>query len=154
MKLEVLTIPNNILKQKSEPISLEQIKEKKFQEFFDNMIDTMFEDNGIGIAAPQVGKNLRVIVVTRDCKPEVFVNPEITKRSLRKTKGEERCLSVPGLMGIVERYKSISIKALDRYGNKVMLDAHDFDSILFQHEIDHLDGILFLDRAKKIEPVK
>ncbi|MBU4315555.1 peptide deformylase [Patescibacteria group bacterium] len=154
MKLEVLTMPNNFLREVSQEITQEQLKQKDVQNFFDNMIDTMFTDNGVGIAAPQVGKHWRVIVVTRDNGPEIFVNPEITRKSFKKVKGEEGCLSVPESLGIVQRYKSISVKALDRNGKKIKINTDEFDSIIFQHEIDHLDGILFIDRAKKIYPIR
>ncbi|KKR89346.1 MAG: Peptide deformylase [Candidatus Uhrbacteria bacterium GW2011_GWE2_41_1153] len=133
MKLKVLTIPNELLREVSKEIKKEQLQDKDLQKLFDDMIETMKAEDGVGIAAPQIGQQIRAIVVTLENGPEIYINPEITKRSLRKQKGEEGCLSVPELRGIVERYQSICIKA-----------------IIFQHEIDHLDGILFIDRAKNV----
>lgn len=150
MKLQVLTTPNEKLREVSKEIKKEQLSDKDLQKLFDNLIETMQKEDGVGIAAPQVGKQIRAIVVTRATGPEIYINPEITRRSLRKQKGEEGCLSVPNLRGIVERYRSVSIKALDRNGNPLSIDASDLDAVIFQHEIDHLDGILFIDRAKNI----
>lgn len=150
MKLQVLTIPSELLREVSKEIKKEDLQNKEMQELFDNMIETMHAEDGVGIAAPQVGKQIRAIVVTLENGPDIYINPEITRRSLRKQKGEEGCLSVPGLTGIVERYRSVSVKALDRNGNKVCLDLSDLPAVIFQHEIDHLDGILFIDRAKNV----
>jgi len=153
MSLPILTVPNPFLKERSEDITKEQLLSQEMQEFFDLMIETMAIEDGVGLAAPQVGKHWRVIVVLRNGAPEVFINPEITKRSLRKSKNEEGCLSVPGFTGIVQRPRAIKLKALDRNGQEILIETDDFDAIIFQHEIDHLDGILFTDRTSKLNPI-
>ncbi len=152
MTLPIITTPDPFLKERSKEITLEQLQSKEMQEFFDVMIETMIAEEGIGLAAPQVGKHWRVIVVTWEGKPQVFVNPEITKRSLRKVKNEEGCLSVPGLTGIVQRPRAITLKALNRNGDEITIETDTFEAIIFQHEIDHIDGILFIDRTSKIIP--
>lgn len=151
MTLEILTNPNPILRERSREISIAEIKTDAMQKFFADLIKTMRVEDGVGIAAPQVGKNIRVIVVSTKTGPAVFVNPEITFRSIKKIKGEEGCLSVPGIYGIVERFKEIKVTALDKNGNEIIPDTDGFMSIVFQHEIDHIDGILFIDRAKKLK---
>ena len=153
MTLPIITTPNPFLKERSQEITTKQLQSIEMQEFFDVMIETMKVEEGIGLAAPQVGKHWRVIIVTWEGKPTVFVNPEITKRSLRKIKNEEGCLSVPTLTGIVQRPRAITLKALDRDGNKVTIETDTFEAIIFQHEIDHIDGILFTDRASKLIPL-
>lgn len=151
MTLDVLTTPNQKLRERSREVLIDEIKTQEMQKFFDDLIETMKVEDGIGIAAPQVGNNIRVIIVLTKKGPEVFVNPEITFRSIKKIKEEEGCLSVPGVYGIVERYKEVKIKALDKDGKEIIPDTAGFMSVIFQHEIDHLDGILFIDRAKKIK---
>ena len=154
MILPVITTPDPFLKERSKEITKEQLQSKEIQEFCDTMIETMKVECGIGLAAPQIGKHWRIIAVTRDGVPEIFANPEITKRSLRKVKNEEGCLSVPTLTGIVQRPRAITLKALDRNGEDMTIETDTFDAIIFQHEIDHLDGILFTDRAQKIMPIE
>ncbi|PIX62093.1 peptide deformylase [Candidatus Uhrbacteria bacterium CG10_big_fil_rev_8_21_14_0_10_41_26] len=151
MIFEVLTTPNPKLRERSREVLVNEIKTPEMQKFFDDLVETMKVEDGIGIAAPQVGNNIRVIIVLTKKGPEVFINPEITFRSIKKVKEEEGCLSVPGVYGIVERCKEVRVSALDRNGNKIQPDTKGFMSIIFQHEIDHLDGILFIDRAKKIK---
>lgn len=108
---------------------------------------TMKEENGVGIAAPQVGIHDRVIIAETADGPTAFINPEIIERAFKLVDSEEGCLSVPGIWGIVKRHRSVTVKALDESGKTVQLRANGLLSIIFQHEIDHLDGILFIDRA-------
>ena len=150
MTLPVLTFPAPSLHERSLEVSPEELTQKKLQSFIDDLIATMIAQNGVGIAAPQVGKNIRIIVVQTAGGPEVYVNPQITARSFGHARGEEGCLSVPGVFGLVERNAHVNVVALDRHGNKVTANTDGFASIIFQHEIDHLDGILFIDRAKKL----
>jgi len=154
--LPLVQIPEETLRQKSREVTREELSSEKIQKFIDDMMTTMDIEGGVGLAAPQVGEHLRIIVVqTGRDKVEAFINPEITDRSHRKVKSEEACLSIPGVVGIVQRHKSISMKALNRDGEEVIFkDINDFNAIVFQHEIDHLDGILFIDRAKKIYHAK
>ncbi|MBM3204785.1 peptide deformylase [Candidatus Uhrbacteria bacterium] len=147
--LTILTDPNPSLRERSRALSVEEITTPEFQKFLDALIVTMMKD-GVGIAAPQVGKNVRAIVVLMPKGPECFINPEITKKSEGMVDSEEGCLSVPGKFGIVSRHKKVTIKAVNRHGRRIEFEAKNFPAIIFQHEIDHLDGILFIDKATKI----
>ncbi len=151
MVIQVLIDTNPKLRERSREISVQEIKTTETQKFFDNLIETMKAENGVGIAAPQVGYGIRVIIVQTKNGQEIFINPEITFQSIKKVSEEEGCLSVPGVYGLVERHKEVKISAFDRNGNKIQPDTKGFMSIVFQHEIDHLNGILFIDRAKKIK---
>jgi len=147
--LDILTTPNQILRQVSEPVILAEILLPKFQKFLDEMIETMKKD-GVGLAAPQVGINKRFIIVQTKNGPEPFINPKIFSTSIRKVKSEEGCLSIPGVWGIVKRFNKVKVKAINRQGEKVLIKASGLEAIIFQHEIDHLDGILFTDKVEKI----
>jgi len=128
------------------------------------MVETMHTANGIGLAAIQIGVPERVIVVHLPEDEEnheggklyAVINPKLARRSREKEDGVEGCLSVPGLVGEVSRHQAVTIKGLDRQGRPVRIKAKDFLARVFQHEIDHCDGILFIDRiedAEKIWPV-
>lgn len=146
--LTILTNPNPILREISKPVEPAEILRPKFQKFLDEMIETMLKD-GVGLAAPQVGVNQRFIIVKTKTGPEAFINPKIFSTSVRKVNSEEGCLSVPGVWGIVKRFSKVKVKALNRQGEKVMIKASGLEAIIFQHEIDHLDGILFIDKVEK-----
>ncbi len=150
MKLNVLTHPNKTLNTPSAPVPDADIQSEKIQTLIDNMIETMAAENGIGIAAPQIGENVRIIIAETKKGPQAFINPKIISTSNTKIDFQEGCLSIPGVWGIVERHKSCKIKAKDRNGDPVRIKADKLLSIVFQHEIDHLDGILFIEKAKKI----
>lgn len=131
------------------------------QTLIDDMIVTMYEKDGIGLAAPQVGRGVRIAVLTpepecfeeyREKKNEalVIINPVITRHSLFRKEGEEGCLSVPEIFGIVRRWKSVTIAYQDRNGAKKTIRASGLLARCLQHEIDHLDGTLFSDRTKKL----
>jgi peptide deformylase len=140
---KVLTRGNPILKKKSKAvkkITPQHIKLIK------DMAETMKAAPGIGLAAPQVGINERIIVIDIGEGLIPMVNPKITKRHGRIT-FMEGCLSVPGLEGPVERSASICVKGMDPAGRQVTVDAEGLLSIVFQHEIDHLDGVLFVERV-------
>jgi peptide deformylase len=130
-----------------------------FQSLVEDMIQTMREEPGVGLAAPQINVSSQVIVVeyplddqVEDAKPELFViaNPEIVEKSEETEFGIEGCLSVPELLGEVERSTRIVVSGLDRQGRKQRLSASGWLARIFQHEIDHVNGILFVDRARKI----
>jgi peptide deformylase len=123
------------------------------------MIETMRDEPGVGLAAPQINISQRLIVVeypeddtNPDSKPKVFVlvNPELTYVSDEKEKGVEGCLSVPRLFGEVERSKSITLKGQNQHGKKITIKANGWLARIFQHEIDHLNGILFVDRSDSL----
>lgn len=143
----VLTSPNEILRQKSIDVSFAEMKSSKIKNLIADMKETMRHENGVGIAAPQVCIIKRVIIVDMPSGAKVFFNPKIIRHSIFKKKDEEGCLSVPGVFGIVKRYKSIVVEAFDEDAKKVTVNACGLLSVIFQHEIDHLDGILFIDKV-------
>jgi len=152
----VITMPDPMLRRKAHKITSFN---KEFQILVDEMIETMRMEPGVGLAAPQINISSQLIVVeyplddqVEDAKPELFivVNPEITKTTNETVMGVEGCLSVPDLVGEVERYTSIVISGLDRQGKKQKIHSTGWLARIFQHETDHLNGILFVDRAKKI----
>lgn len=148
--MRILHDPEPTLRVKSTEMDPGDIQTPETQKLIDEMIETMRKANGVGIAAPQVGVNKRLIVVDDGSGLGVFVNPRLTSRSARIIDFEEGCLSVPGVWGIVKRHKKVHVKALDRTGKKVVLKADGLLSIIFQHEIDHLDGVLFIDRVERL----
>ena len=115
-----------------------------------DLADTMRSANGIGLAAPQVGRLERVIVVGTSDSVLTFVNPEITKVSRQREDGEEGCLSIPGVFGVVSRASQIEVRAMDLHGNPVQCTAERLLARVIQHEIDHLNGILFIDRMYRL----
>lgn len=153
---EVIKLPDPILRRKAHKVT---DFGKDFQKLVDDMVDTMRDEPGVGLAAPQVNVSLRVIVVeypeddsVENAQPKVFVmaNPEIIKASEETVMGMEGCLSVPNLIGEVERSMDVVIKGLNRWGKKQQINAHGWLARIFQHEIDHLNGVLFVDRAEKL----
>jgi peptide deformylase len=134
------------------------------QRLIDDMIETMRGAQGVGLAATQVGEEKRVIVVEyreEDDPPEAdkepkppklytLVNPEISRHSQETVTGKEACLSLPGYGGEVDRFEAITVKALNRHGDPVRIRAKGWLARIFQHEIDHLEGILYIDRATQV----
>jgi len=147
---EIITNPNPILRKKSILIEESEIKGKKMREFCQDMTETMIKKDGVGLAAPQVGINSRLVVVTINGKPICMINPQITKRSWARAWDEEGCLSVPGVYGQVQRNKKINCIYTNPEGEKKKIIAQNLDARIIQHEIDHLDGILFIDKTKKV----
>lgn len=148
--LKILTYPDPVLKEKSKPVEFINEKIKKLAE---DMIETMYAAPGIGLAAPQVGESLRVITVDVTRKGEdliVLINPEIISGEGECTE-EEGCLSVPDLKEIVQRKEKVLVKGLDIQGRKIQIPAEGLLAIAFQHEIDHLDGILIIDRVSRLK---
>ncbi len=143
MILEIKKFPAPILRKKCEGVKevTEEIKNLGW-----DMVETMEENEGIGLAAPQVGELKRVIIVQMEKGPEVFINPKILKKTRETEIMEEGCLSFPGLFLKIKRAKGVEIEALDGAGEKVKIKAEGLPARIFQHEIDHLDGILFIDR--------
>jgi|SRR3989338_301385 len=144
-KLEVKTYPDPVLSQVSLAVEKLTGEDKKF---IADLIDTMHEDDGVGIAAPQVGVLKRIIVVCPVAKrgnEKVYINPQILSQE-GEVLGLEGCLSVPGVSAEVKRAKKIKVKAQDMNGKSLEFKAEDFEARIFQHEIDHLNGKLFIDR--------
>jgi len=144
---QILTYPDPFLLRKAAPVAR---VDDRIRELVRDMFETMYAASGIGLAAPQVGVGKRVIVVDvstveKEVPPLALVNPEIVERK-GQVEGTEGCLSVPGVEGIVPRAESVLVRALDPQGQPVQIRAEGLLSRALQHEIDHLDGILFIDR--------
>ncbi|MFH1546449.1 MAG: peptide deformylase [Patescibacteria group bacterium] len=141
---------NPILRKKSVKISK---FDKKLKKFVKQMIATMLAKNGVGLAAPQVGVNERVAILNfqlgrKKSKPIAVVNPEIVDASMETMMEEEGCLSLPGIFGKVKRWETVTIRFEDETGNPRALELDGLNSRAIQHEIDHLDGILFVDKVE------
>ena len=150
---KILIEPNKILRQKSE--SVEKV-DREVQQLMDDMLDSMYVAPGIGLAAIQIGIPKRVIVmdISKDNKnknPMYFVNPEIVWKGTDKSIYEEGCLSVPNQFAEIERSKSCHVKYLDYYGQPKEIKAEGMLATCIQHEIDHLEGILFIDYLSKLK---
>tara|TARA_B110000114_G_scaffold57270_1_gene60803 strand:+ start:73 stop:591 length:519 start_codon:yes stop_codon:yes gene_type:complete len=149
----ILTEPNKLLRQISKSVEKVGVQERILM---DDMLDTMYEAPGIGLAAIQIGIPKRIIVmdISRDEKkrePRYFVNPIIKKRNEEKSVYEEGCLSVPDQFAEIERPNSCEVEYLDYHGNKQLLKAEGLLATCIQHEIDHLEGILFIDYLSKLK---
>lgn len=149
--LPIITIPNPILRKKSIKIDFEKITTKKIKKLCSVMYNTMTNAEGAGLAAPQIGKNIRLIVVNNQGLQLNLINPEIIKRSWEKICDSEGCLSIPGVYGKVKRHKKIVCQYFDEIGKKITLNAEGLLARIIQHEVDHLDGILFIDKAIEME---
>ena len=160
--LRVAKLGDPILRQKAKLVDLEVLKsqDNKIQALIDNMIETMREEDGVGLAAPQVFQSLRLVVIESSFNeryPEapnipltVLVNPSIKYNGEENGLGWEGCLSLKDLRGLVPRSKEITVEYFDREGNLVIIDAEGFLAVVLQHEIDHLDGKVFLDRMNDL----
>jgi peptide deformylase len=160
----IVTVPDAILRRKAQTVTK---FDEKLQTLVDDMVETMRAAPGVGLAAPQIAVSQQVIVVEyplddedEEAKPKLFVviNPQIVKTSAETVNGIEGCLSVPELVGEVERAEEITVKGQNRRGQPVRIKARGWLARIFQHEIDHLNGVLFTDRATRVwkpeEPVE
>ena len=154
MKLAIITKDDQRLRRKSTPIELTEFSKPKFQKFIHELTETMYQSDGIGIAAPQVGRNIRLIIIAGEKGAMTLINPVISRRSWRKETEEEGCLSVPGVYGMVRRSRQIFAQWTDAAGQPVKIKAAGLLARVIQHEVDHLDGILFIDRAHKLHDPK
>ena len=142
----IVTIGDPVLREKSREVTL---FDSKLGTLIDDMIETMFDAAGVGLAAPQVGILRRVCVISTDGdKVYELVNPRIIKSSGEPT-GPEGCLSIPDRQGIVTRPKKLTVEAFDRFGKKVKYNVEGFTAVAFCHEMDHLDGVLYIDKTEK-----
>lgn len=153
MKLDILTIPNPILRQKSAPVK--QV-DSAIVRLLDDMLETMYQANGVGLAAPQVGILSRIVVIDIQARedekqPLFFVNPEIVAHSEEQCDGSEGCLSIPNQFAHVKRFNSVTVRFLDRQGQPQEMTAEGFLAIAIQHELDHLDGVLFIDHLSPLK---
>ena len=149
----ILTEPNKLLRQVSKPV--ERVT-KEEQNLMDDMLDTMYAANGIGLAAIQIGVPKRIIVmdISKDenkKEPRYFVNPKIKNKDTLKSRYEEGCLSVPNQFAEIDRPKKCDIEYLDYNGEKKILKAEGLLATCIQHEMDHLEGILFIDYLSKLK---
>jgi peptide deformylase len=156
---EIITLPEPVLRKKARKISNFNLE---LQTLIDDMVETMRAAPGVGLAAPQVNVPLRVIVVEfgdeedEEFPPKLYiiVNPELSKFSKELVSGTEGCLSIPGFMGEVERSETVVIKGYNRHGQPLKIKAKGWLARIFQHEVDHLDGILYIDRTDKIMEIQ
>ncbi len=152
---KIVTVPNDVLRKKARPVT-------KFDDdlrtLVDDMVDTMRDAPGVGLAAPQIGILERIIVVEygddedEEAPPKLYavINPEITRMSPDKEMGVEGCLSIPGIVGDVERSTAIMVKGQNKNGQNVKYKLNGWVARIFQHEIDHLEGVLFTDLAESV----
>jgi len=145
--LPIKTYPDPILKKKSEIIT--NPKSPEIQALVFDMLETMDANNGLGLAAPQVGKSLRLCVIRIDAKTHILINPKIVSKSTAKLIEEEGCLSFPGQFLPIKRAASVIVKTLDKNGKEKIIRASGLFARALQHEIDHLDGVVFLKRMVK-----
>lgn len=146
--LKIKTAGNPVLRQVAAKVTK---VDKKIKRLLSDMADTMYEADGVGLAAPQVGVSSRIVVIDIGEGVIEMINPEIICKD-GTCINVEGCLSVPNFDGEVERAKSVKVKYQDRNGKPVVLDATDLLAIAVQHELDHLDGILFIDKANALLP--
>lgn len=142
----IITLEDDVLRKKSKVVTN---FDEKLIELLEDMKDTLNEADGAGLAAVQVGILKRIVVISVNGMYLELINPEITKTSGKKVE-EEACLSVPGKKGLVERPEKVTVKAMDRYGYDFTITGEGLLAKAFCHELDHLDGIIYTDRATKI----
>lgn len=160
--LPIIALPDDRLRKPSRALEMDEIGVPEFQQLCDNMVKTMYDDDGIGLAAPQIGENIRLITVGKDAlmdqkqlpfsKDEdlILINPDIQGYSWKTEIGEEGCLSVPGYAGNVERHVQLTMSGHIRTGEKIEFVATRYFARVLQHEVDHLNGVLYIDRAKEV----
>lgn len=154
--LKLHTYPDPILAEKCDKV--EKVTDE-IRRILDDMLETMYADKGVGLAAPQVGIKKRIIVIDDKVgedgqpgpHPLYFINPEIIEKSAETIFFNEGCLSVPGQCAEVERHARIKVKYLDYNGKEKILEAEDYLAVIIQHETDHLDGILYIDHLSRLK---
>ena len=159
--LDIVTLPNKILRNRTRSIAN---YDAQLQLLIDDMIETMRDAPGVGLAAPQIGQSIKLTVIETLAEVDedgneiedsrdlyVITNPEIVSTSRSTVDGIEGCLSIPGYLGEVERHESIRVRARDRHGRKLKLRLDGWTARIFQHEIDHLNGVLYIDRLTSQE---
>lgn len=146
----IMKAGDKVLKEVAAPVAK---IDKRIKHLLDDMVETMYGADGVGLAAPQVGVSLRVIVVDIGDGLIELINPVIIEQEGCE-KGDEGCLSVPGLYGEVERFAKVTVEGLDRGGKKLRITGTGLLSRALQHEIDHLEGVLFIDKAQSLSKVQ
>ena len=158
--LKVARLGHPVLRQRAEPVPVTEIRSAAFQQFIDDMVETMREYDGAGLAANQVHTLKQVAVIEVEGNPRypeaaaipltVVINPVVTVLTEEREDGWEGCLSVPDMRGVVSRATSVRLECYDREANRVNLVAKDFFARVIQHETDHLNGIVYLDRMNDL----
>ncbi len=148
--LQVARMGNPILRQIAAVVSPDELDSDAFQGFLNDLYESMLDQDGVGLAAPQVYRSQRVVVIQLDPdeEPMFLINPVVRPITEAQTWAYEGCLSVPELRGRVLRWVDVRVDALDRDGNALVFEAHDWAARVVQHECDHLDGVLYVDRAQ------
>ena len=141
--LKVAQMGHPVLREQGRPLERADFGKPLLQKLIDDMIETMHEYNGVGLAAPQVHMSLRLFVV--------LANPEIIANANTREDGWEGCLSIPDIRGRVPRFTNVTVKGLDRDGREIELRLEKFPARVAQHETDHVDGVLFFDRMTSME---
>jgi len=155
--LKVARMGHPVLRERARPLELAELKHPLLQKLIDDMIETMHEYHGVGLAAPQVHEDIRIFVALLEEDPgdtseaTVIINPEIVPVETTKSEGWEGCLSIPDIRGMVPRWTDITVRALDRKGKAIELPLKGFAARVAQHETDHLDGVLFFDRMTSMQ---
>ncbi len=160
--LKVARMGHPVLRARAQPVDRGSLKQAVVQRLIDDMIETMIEYRGVGLAAPQIHEGLRLFVaaidpagreVEEDASPEpiAFINPEIAPIGSDIVEDWEGCLSIPDIRGRVPRAREVTVRALDRRGERLDLRLRDFPARVVQHETDHLDGVLFFDRMRSFQ---
>ena len=158
--LKVARMGHPVLRAKARPLDRSEIRSASIQRLIDDMMDTMAEYHGVGLAAPQVHESFRLFVAAIDERdndeeaerePVAVINPEIVVVGSDVVEDWEGCLSIPDVRGRVPRAREITVRAFDRKGGRIELSAHDFPARVIQHEVDHLNGVLFFDRMRSFE---
>lgn len=152
--IEIIELGNPILRKKAEQLSKAKIKSARIQTLIDNMFYTLRDVNGAGLAAPQVSESLQLIIISpfgQDpadglMPPTELINPEIIWKSDEMLPGWEACLSIPGFKGVVHRHKALKVKFNTRTGEEKIIELSAFPARVFQHEFDHLSGLVYMDR--------
>jgi peptide deformylase len=156
--LKVARMGHPVLRAKARPLEKAEIRSAAIQQLIDDMLDTMSEYHGVGLAAPQVHEGVRIFVAALDTGDDddddgeaiAIINPEITIVGSDVVEDWEGCLSIPDIRGRVPRSREIKVRGFDRTGARLELNAHDFPARVIQHETDHLDGVLFFDRMTSL----
>ncbi len=146
--LNIITNPHQTLRTKASDVPAEEIS--KLLSFINQMEKTMLKKDGLGLAANQVDTLKRIIVINTKEGPMTIVNPKLSRKSIKKEEGEEGCLSIPGVYGIVKRHFRVTATGFSKQGKPIKIKASGLMARVLQHEVDHLNGILFTDRTKKI----
>ena len=163
--MKIVQQDNPVLRERAKEVPLAEITSPAIKKILAEMSQALVkEDDGVALAAPQIGKGLRIFIISgklwqaEDAKEKpadlVFINPKITKLSQTKQKLEEGCLSVRWLYGLVSRASKATVEAYDENGKKFTRSGSGLVAQIFQHEIDHLDGVLFIDKAKKVQRIE